>query len=98
MASKKVGPELIGKLRSLVETIVTSIVDSPDEVEVNIVPASYRLLVELHTSPNDVGQVIGKGGHVVDSIRSIVCAFGGRERVRVDFDFVTEQEKTKRFA
>ena len=80
-------------LRNLVVTMVKSIVDSPDEVQVNVVPSQFRLIVELHTSPKDVGQVIGKSGHVVSAIRSILTAHGGREGLKVDMDYITERNK-----
>lgn len=80
-------------LRDLVVTMVKSIVDSPDEVQVNVVPSQFRLIVELHTSPKDVGQVIGKSGHVVSAIRSILTAHGGREGLKVDMDYITERNK-----
>lgn len=85
--------ETIQRLKELVEHVVREIVDHGDDVEVNIVPASYRLLVELHTNRNDVGQVIGQGGHVVVGIRSILAAFGGKNGCQVTMDYVTEQEK-----
>jgi len=78
--------------------MVKEIVDNPDDVEVNIVPASYRLLVELHTNDHDVGQVIGQGGHVIIGIRSILGAFGGKNGIQVSMDYVTEQEKGDRHA
>jgi predicted RNA-binding protein YlqC (UPF0109 family) len=90
---RKVSRETIESLRSMLVGIVQGVVDHPEDVEVNIVPASYRLLAELHTNVRDVGQVIGKSGHVVDSIRSIMSAYGGKHGVKVDLDFVTEQEK-----
>lgn len=93
---KKVGAETVESLRNMLLGMVQGVVDHPADVQVNIVPASYRLLAELHTSPSDVGQVIGKSGHVVDSIRSILSAYGGKHGVKVDLDFVTEQEKSDR--
>ncbi len=93
MARSKVTKEVIEGLRELVHGLVAPIVDHPDAVEINVVPASYRLLAELHTNNGDVGQVIGKNGHVVESIRNIIAAFGGKHGIRVDLDYVTEQEK-----
>lgn len=80
-------------LRQLVIHIVEEIVDHETDVEVNIVPATSRLVVELHTNPNDVGQVVGRDGAVVTGIRAILSAFAGKNRIGVDFDYVTDQEK-----
>ena len=89
----KISRETIDSLRDMLTGMVQGIVDNPDAVEVNVVPASYRLLAELHTKESDVGQVIGKSGHVVDSIRSLLSAYGGKHGIKIDLDFVTEQEK-----
>ena len=91
MSNKKITQRHLQTLRDLVSTIVRGIVDSPDRVEVNIVPSQFRLIVELHTSETDVGQVIGKNGHVVSSIRSILTAHGGREGLKVEMDYITER-------
>ena len=92
----KISKETVESLRQMLIGIVQGVVDHPEDVHVNIVPASYRLLAELHTNVSDVGQVIGKSGHVVDSIRSIISAYGGKHGIKVDLDFVTEQEKLGR--
>lgn len=84
--------ETVEKLKGLIGHIVKEIVDHPEDVEVNVVQASLRLLVELNTNPNDVGQVIGQGGHVVTGIRSILAAFGGKNGIQTSMDYVTEQE------
>ncbi len=89
----KITREIIDSLKDVLIGMVSSIVDHPEKVEVNVVPASYRLLAELHTDGNDVGQVIGKSGHVVESIRSILAAYGGKHGIKIDLDYVTEQEK-----
>jgi predicted RNA-binding protein YlqC (UPF0109 family) len=96
MSKTRVTAETVEALRILITTVVAAIVDHSDDVEVNIVPASYRLLAELHTADTDVGQVIGKNGHVAESIRSILGAFGGKHGLRVDLDYVTEQDKLQR--
>jgi len=91
--SKQITREHIDNLKNLVTTIIKGIVDSPETVEVNIVPSQFRLIVELHTDKKDVGQVIGKSGHVVSAIRSILTAHGGREGLKVEMDYITERNR-----
>jgi predicted RNA-binding protein YlqC (UPF0109 family) len=90
---RSITQETLDGLRELVGGIVKGIVDNPDSVEVAVVPASYRVLVELHTAPTDVGQVIGRQGSVVEAIRCLLSAFGGKHRIRIDLDYVTEHRK-----
>lgn len=89
--NKPVTREHTDTLKNLTLSLVRTIVDRPDEVEVNVIPSSYRLIVELHTALSDVGQVIGKEGRVVSAIRTILAAHGGREGMRIEMDFVTEK-------
>jgi len=93
MGMNRISTDTREELNGLVYDTVRRLVDHPEAVTVNVVPSSYRLLAELHTDPKDVGQVIGKNGHVITSIRSLVTAFGGKHRCRVELDYVTEQDK-----
>lgn len=94
--SKSISQETLDGLRDLLAAVVKGIVDDPESVEVVVVPASYRVLVELHTNAADVGQVIGRQGSVVESIRCLLSAFGGKHRIRIDLDYVTEQKNLQR--
>lgn len=91
MSNKKITREHMDNLNALTVGIIRAVVDSPSEVEVNIVPSAYRLIVELHTAPKDVGQVIGKEGKVVSAIRTLLAAHGGREGLKIDMDYITEK-------
>ena len=94
--SKSISQETLDGLRDLLSSVVKGIVDDPESVEVVVVPASYRVLVELHTNAADVGQVIGRQGSVVESIRCLLSAFGGKHRIRIDLDYATEQKNLQR--
>jgi predicted RNA-binding protein YlqC (UPF0109 family) len=94
--SKSISQETLDGLRDLLSSVVKSIVDDPESVEVVVVPASYRVLVELHTNADDVGQVIGRQGSVVESIRCLLSAYGGKHRIRIDLDYATEQKNLQR--
>lgn len=84
--------EVKDRLSKLIEGIVKAIVDNPDNVEVNVATVSYRSVIELRTAVSDVGQVIGKKGSVISSIRGIVQAFGGKHNLRLELDYLTELE------
>lgn len=75
--------------------VVKHLVDHPDEVEINIIPGTYRIGVELHTNSADIGQVVGKNGHIGVSLRSILSAVAGKNKMKIDLDYITE-EKNRR--
>jgi predicted RNA-binding protein YlqC (UPF0109 family) len=94
--SKSISQDTLDGIHILLKSVVSSIVDNPESVEVSVVPASYRVLVELHTDASDVGQVIGRQGSVISSIRGLLSAYGGKHRIRVDLDYITEQKNIQR--
>lgn len=51
-----------------------SLVDAPDEVEVNEIVGEQTTVVELKVSKSDLGKVIGKQGRTARSMRTILNA------------------------
>ncbi|WP_320130812.1 KH domain-containing protein [uncultured Sphaerochaeta sp.] len=60
--------------KDLVEYIVKSLVDIPDEVSVNVVEGEKSTILELRVASDDVGKVIGKQGRIAKAIRTILSA------------------------
>lgn len=77
---------------------VRYIVNNPNDVEIHIKPGPYRITAELYTNPSDVGQVIGRNGHVVASLRSLLSAIAGKNKIRINFDYVTEEDNFRKSA
>jgi predicted RNA-binding protein YlqC (UPF0109 family) len=75
--------------------IVRHFVDHPENVEINVVPGPYRITVELYTHSKDVGQVIGKDGHISASLRSFLSAIAGKNRIRIDLEYVTDKDNAR---
>lgn len=70
--------------KELVEFMVKSLVDRPDEVTVNIVEGEKSKVLELHVAEEDIGKVIGKQGRIAKAIRTILSASatkGGKRAV-----------------
>lgn len=60
--------------KDLVEYIVKSLVDQPDEVAVNVIEGEKSTILELKVASDDVGKVIGKQGRIAKAIRTILSA------------------------
>lgn len=56
----------------LVEYIARSLVDSPDKVVVRETQTGNHFDLELTVAEGDVGRVIGRGGRVVNAIRTLL--------------------------
>ena len=59
-------------MKDLVEHIVRSIVDEPDEVDVNIIESGQTVVIELQVAKSDIGKVIGKQGRTARALRTIL--------------------------
>jgi len=60
--------------KELVEYMVKSLVDNPDEVEINEVEGEKSTILELKVRKEDIGKVIGKHGRIARAIRTILNA------------------------
>ena len=60
--------------KELVEFVVKSLVDAPDEVSVNVIEGEKSTILELKVAQEDVGKVIGKQGRIAKAIRTILSA------------------------
>ena len=61
-------------MRELVELMVRSLVDNPDEARVNEVSGESITVYEVAVNEEDLGKVIGKGGRIANAMRTIVKA------------------------
>ncbi|MDD5973956.1 MAG: KH domain-containing protein [Spirochaetales bacterium] len=68
--------------KELVEFVVKSLVDNPDEVSVNKVEGEKSTILELHVAQDDVGKVIGKQGRIAKAIRTILSASATKDGKR----------------
>ena len=75
-------------MKELVEVIAKALVDFPDEVVVTETESEKAIIVELKVAPADTGKVIGKGGRIAKSIRSVVKAAASREDKKVIVEIV----------
>ena len=87
---------VVADLRTLIYANVKGVVDKPEEVFVNIIEGNHSLIVELETASSDVGYVVGRGGVIISSIRTILDAFGGRNSTNVSLDFISDKRGLNR--
>lgn len=66
-------------MKEMIENIVKSIVDKPDEVNINIAESENTKIYEISVGDGDIGKVIGKRGKNVSAIRTLVSAVSAKE-------------------
>ena len=74
--------------RNVLEYLVKSVVENPDEVEVEVVERQGAVALEVTVAEGDMGRVIGRRGRVANSIRTIVRAAASKDDSCVDVEFV----------
>ena len=73
---------------TLVEYLVKSLVDHPEDVRVNAVEEGRKIAIELRVAPEDMGKVIGKQGRIAKAIRTVAKAAATKENKRVTIEIV----------
>jgi predicted RNA-binding protein YlqC (UPF0109 family) len=92
MSGQSITPDHIRSVERLFAG-VREIVDHPDDVVVRVIPAGYNAVVQLETNPADVGVVVGREGHVISSLRSLLSVLAGKNRIKLVLEFKTEQDR-----
>ena len=62
------------ELKNLLEGLIKAIVDSRDDVNINLTESENTLIYEVKVGEGDVGKVIGKKGKNVGSLRTLLSA------------------------
>jgi predicted RNA-binding protein YlqC (UPF0109 family) len=78
--------------QEFLEYVVKSLVDHKDEVKISRKVDEMGVLLSLKVHPDDMGQIIGKGGATVRAIRSLVRLVGAKNHARVNLK-IEEPEK-----
>ena len=80
-------------MKELVEYIVTSLVDNPDEVAVAEVDNGSELVLELSVNSSDMGRVIGRNGRVINSIRTLVQVSAAKQGKQVAVELIEPDDR-----
>ena len=69
-------------LKELVELMARALVDSPDQVTVEVVEEDAGLILRLRAASSDIGRVIGKQGRTAKAMRTLLHAIAARSKRR----------------
>ena len=77
-----------GDMKDLVSIIAKALVDDPDKVMVTEINGTQSCVIELKVSKGDIGKIIGKQGHTVIAIRTILGAAAMKLKKRCVLDLL----------
>jgi uncharacterized protein len=69
-------------LRDLIQYMAQSLVDHPEQVDVQEVEGQQTSVIELRVHPEDLGKVIGKQGRTAKAMRAILGAASVKQNRR----------------
>ena len=76
-------------VKNVVEYIVTQIVEETKSVKVDVADSDdENVTIEVRTSPDDMGRVIGKRGRVARAIRTVAQAAADEEGLQSSVEFI----------
>ncbi|MBP1968126.1 putative RNA-binding protein YlqC (UPF0109 family) [Virgibacillus natechei] len=75
-------------MKALIETIVTSLVDHPEDIVVSESEEDTKIVYHLTVNQDDVGKVIGKNGRIAKAIRTVVYASKTDAEKRIYLDIM----------
>ena len=79
--------EVLG-LKALLNVIVKSLVDNPDDVEILQIDLDGDIRLEITVHPDEVGKIIGKQGRIAKAIRTLMKAYAIKENKRVNVEIM----------
>lgn len=75
-------------MKELIEYIARSLVDDPEQVQVQLERSAGKNRIELRVAKDDMGRVIGKSGRVANSMRVLLRVAAAREGKQATLDVV----------
>ena len=75
-------------MKELIKYIAQAIVDNPEEVEVSEIEGEHSVVIELKVAKSDIGKVIGKKGHNVQAVRTILSAASAKVKKRALLEII----------
>ena len=74
------------QLQQLVRHMASGLVDRPEEVQVEVRRRGPIVVLHLRVAEDELGRVIGKGGRIAKSMRTLVGIVAARQNVRVTLE------------
>lgn len=75
-------------LQKLIHSITVSLVDIPDQVEVNEIKGEQTTVIELKVDKSDLGKIIGKQGRTARALRTILNAASTKLKMRAVLEII----------
>jgi len=75
-------------MKEVLETIIKSLVDSPEAIEIKEVENEKTIVFEVKVAEEDMGKIIGRQGKIAQSIRTVMRSVANRKDKKVTVEFI----------
>ncbi|HAA04712.1 MAG TPA: hypothetical protein DCZ69_05055 [Syntrophobacteraceae bacterium] len=79
-------------MRELVEYLVKSLVDHPEDVVLAETHEDNAVALELRVAADDLGKLIGKHGNTINAIRNVLQAAATSRKLRAKLEVIGATE------
>ncbi|MCQ2397607.1 MAG: KH domain-containing protein [Lentisphaeria bacterium] len=83
-------PEVLNNLKEFVKYVVTSLVDKPEQVSLEVAEKRDLTVIQVHCFKKDIGKVIGKSGKTITALRTLVSSAASRNRLHITVDVMDD--------
>lgn len=77
-------------MKEILKKIILNLVENKEAVEIEEVKEDKTITFKVKIAQNDMGKVIGKQGRIAQSIRTVMKAVAGKEKMKVAVEFIEE--------
>ena len=81
--------------KEFLEFLIKALVDNPNDVNVERTVDEMGVLLSLTVNPEDMGQIIGRGGATAKAIRGLVRIVGLKNHARVNLKIEEPEGSTR---
>lgn len=81
-------PDIAENLADLVETVVSPILDFPEDLEITAEEEEGSVSIGIHVNQEDAGKVIGRQGRTIKAIRTLTRAAASKYDIMVDVELL----------
>ena len=74
-------------MKELLTYILEKLCSKPEDIKVDVVENGNNIDIKVDVNDEDLGVVIGRGGRVANSIRTVVRSSAKKENKRVNISF-----------
>lgn len=75
-------------MEELIKVMVTPILEHPEQLTLETSNEDEEITITIHVAEDDMGRVIGKGGRVINAIRTVVKAAAIKQNQKVFVEVV----------